>query len=251
MLTPYYQDEYATIYHGDCRDIIPLLSKVDLVLTDPPYGVNIGHHGAANETRGWLAKGAYASYDDTPENFVRIIVPAIKMALQICDRAIIFCAGTQLGLLPSYQALGGVFLPAGMGRTCWGFQNFAFAALYGQAPNLNLGAHPSGISSVERSERNGHPCPKPIGWMLWAVSLGSLIGHSILDPFMGSGTTLRAAKDLGRYSIGIEIDEKYCEIAAQRLSQEVLPLDRNCRQSEPMCRYSAARPDPAEPGNNE
>ncbi len=94
---------------------------------------------------------------------------------------------------------------------------------FGSAPGLEKGARATTIRSTESSEKNGHPCPKPIGWMLWAVGLASRQGETVLDPFMGSGTTLRAAKDLGRRAIGIEIEEMYCEVAAKRLSQECLP----------------------------
>jgi site-specific DNA-methyltransferase (adenine-specific) len=73
-------------------------------------------------------------------------------------------------------------------------------------------------------DAKGHPCPKPLRWMTWATSLASLPGETVLDPFAGSGTTLLAAKSLGRRAIGIEIEERYCEIAAQRCSQEVLGL---------------------------
>ncbi|HXE85532.1 MAG TPA: site-specific DNA-methyltransferase, partial [Hyphomicrobiaceae bacterium] len=68
-----------------------------------------------------------------------------------------------------------------------------------------------------------HPSPKPLNVVTWL--LDSLPGGSVLDPFMGSGTTLRAAKDLGRRAIGIEIEERYCEIAVQRLAQQVLPFE--------------------------
>ena len=77
------------------------------------------------------------------------------------------------------------------------------------------------ISSTAAANANGHPCPKPLKTMKWAVNLGSEPNDTILDPFMGSGTTLRAAKDLGRKAIGIEIEEAYCEIAANRMAQEV------------------------------
>jgi site-specific DNA-methyltransferase (adenine-specific) len=220
---PYYEHGGITMYHGDCRDVLPLMSA-DALVCDPPYGVNLGQHAAANETRGWLAKGAYASSDDTPENFREIVVPAIRLALERVGRGLVFTSDTGLRELPPYSAAGGVFLPSGMGRTCWGFQNFAFCALYGVAPNLHKGARPTGIASTEISDKVGHPCPKPYGWMTWAVLLASVAGETVLDPFAGSGTTLSAAKNLGRRAIGIEIEERYCEIAAKRLQQEVLPL---------------------------
>lgn len=223
VMRPYYEHGGITIYHGDCREILPTLTA-DVLVTDPPYGVNLGHHGASTETRGWLAKGVYASYEDTPENFRVVVVPAITLALGLVKRGLVFTTDTGLRELPPYSAIGGVFLPAGMGRTCWGFQNFAYCALYGTAPSLEKGAKPTGIKSTEAADKVGHPCPKPYGWMTWAVSLAAQPTDTVLDPFAGSGTTLEAAKNLGRKAIGIEIEERYCEIAAERLAQEVLPL---------------------------
>jgi site-specific DNA-methyltransferase (adenine-specific) len=81
------------------------------------------------------------------------------------------------------------------------------------------------VTCAETSEKNGHPCPKPLGLMRWLVARVSKPNETVLDPFMGSGTTLLAAKDMGHRAIGIEIEERYCEIAAKRLSQEVLPLE--------------------------
>ena len=137
----------------------------------------------------------------------------------------IFCAGNMIWHYPRADAVTAVYLPAGQGRTPWGFQNLSHLLLYGSAPNLNLGAKNTALRSTARAERSCHPCPKPVGWMLWAVDLGSVGGDSILDPFLGSGTTAVAAKNLGRKCIGIEIEEKYCEIAVNRLAQEVLPLE--------------------------
>ena len=223
-MTPYYSHGGIVIYHEDARVIAGSVSA-DALVTDPPYGVNLGHHAAATETRGYLAKGAYASYDDTPENFRSVVVPTVALFLERVKRGLVFTTGTGLRDLPAYAAVGGVFLPAGSGRTCWGFQNFAFCALYGTAPNLHKGAKPTGIASTETADKLAHPCPKPYGWMTWAVMLASLHGETVVDPFMGSGTTLVAAKRLGRNAIGIEIEERYCEIAARRLQQEALPLE--------------------------
>lgn len=223
--TPYYQDSAVTIYHGDCREILPLLPKVDLVLTDPPYGVNIGEHAGAYDKRlRHLTKNAYLSYEDTPHNFEKIVAPAITDALALCPRAMVFSVPPAMWLLPPPKAIGGIFLPHSVGRNSWGFSTFAHCLLYGTAPDNHLGCKATGILNYSVAVKNGHPTPKPIEWMIWAVSLGSRPSETILDPFMGSGTTLRAAKDLGRKAIGIEICEEYCSIAAKRMAQEVLAL---------------------------
>jgi site-specific DNA-methyltransferase (adenine-specific) len=229
---PYYQDSAVTIYHADCREILPLLA-FDVLVTDPPYGVNLGNHGGAKDGRKdhVLVKGRYASYDDTPENFAGIVVPVIFAAVAKAKRAAVFCAGHMAWSLPRADAIGGVFLPAATGRCAWGYNSFAHCLLYGAAPDLNLGARPTGIKSTATAGYNGHPCPKPETWMTWAVSLVSKDSDVVLDPFAGSGTTLRAAKDLGRKAIGIEIEERYCEIAARRMEQEVLPMFCNAPAS--------------------
>ena len=226
-MMPYYEHAGITIYHGDCRDVLASL-KADVLVTDPPYGVNLGSHGGATDRRTGrnrhLVKGPYATYIDSPENFLSVVVPAVTAALAIVDRGAVFCAGHMAFDFPRPAAIGGVFLPAATGRCVWGFNSFAHCLLYGTAPDLSLGSKPIGIRSTARAEASAHPCPKPLPWMKWAVALVSRPGETVLDPFMGSGTTLLAAKDLGRRAIGIEIDERYCEIAAERLSQEVLQL---------------------------
>lgn len=222
QMKPYYQSGGITIYHGDCREIIPQL-QADVLVTDPPYGVNLGDHKAAAETRtSFLRKQHYESYDDTEENLRSVVVPAIVAALGKVKRGMVFCAGTKIGFFPEPSAIGGVYLPSGCGRTSWGFQNLAHIMLYGTAPGLQNGAMATVLKSTAIADKNGHPCPKPLQWMLWALQLGTLPEETILDPFMGSGTTLRACKDLGRRAIGVELEEKYCEIAVKQLAQEVL-----------------------------
>jgi len=220
----YYEDDSVVLINADCRDILPLLPKVDLVLTDPPYGVGLGNHSDSKETRAGvgLKKQGYQSYNDTPENLREIIVPAIADALINSTRGMVFCAGTMMWDFPRPDVVSAVFLPSGQGRTKWGFQNLAHILLYGIAPNLNLGAKNTALSSTDHSEKNGHPCHKPLSWMLWAVNLGSELTDLILDPFAGSCTTGVAAKQLGRRCILIELEERYCEIGAKRLSQEEL-----------------------------
>ena len=223
-MKPYYEHAGITIYHGDCREVLPTLTGFDCVLTDPPYGMNLGKHGGVNDKRAReLRRQAYASYDDTPQNYKSIIVPAIELALSKAKRGAVFSPAPSAWSLPIPDALGGVYIPAANGRSPWGFQNLAPVMFYGIAPNLHLGArHTTIVSRGQSDVEIGHPCPKPIEWMTWLVELATIEGECVLDPFMGSGTTLRAAKDLGRRAIGIELEEKYCEIAALRLAQEVL-----------------------------
>lgn len=223
-MTPYFTDGTVTIYHGDCREILPTL-EYDCVVTDPPYGVDLGSHAGATEKRaGYLIKQGYDSYDDTLENLRSVVVPAIALALTRAKRGAVWCAGSRIREFPEASCVGGVFMPSGVGRNAWGFTNMAFVLLYGSAPGLENGAHHTAIRSTATAEKNGHPCPKPLAWMTWLVGLAVAAGETVVDPFMGSGTTLRAAKDLGRKAIGIEIDEKYCEIAARRMSQQTLAL---------------------------
>jgi site-specific DNA-methyltransferase (adenine-specific) len=196
----------------------------DALVTDPPYGVNLGDSDKRGGRNG-LAMGAYASYDDSYENFIGIVVPALNGFLDTVQRGAVF-TGPHIHEQRKPDAIGGVYCPAGAGRHCWGFKTFLPVLLYGTAPDLNLGQSVANtIRSSElpnRAETGDHPVPKPLGWMRWLVQLASRPRELVIDPFMGSGTTLRAAKDLGRKAIGIEIEERYCEIAAKRLAQETL-----------------------------
>jgi DNA modification methylase len=223
-MTPYYADDLVTIYHGDSRDILPSIAA-DVLVTDPPYGVNLGDHAGASDDRHVLRKARYATYEDTPENFLEIVVPLVSVGLAMTRRGAVFCPPSRVWDLPRATAIGGVFLPSAMGRSGWGYTSLVLCLLYGNAPDLHLGAKATAIRSVPtRAEGDGHPVAKPIAWMRWLVGLTSRGDEVIVDPFLGSGTTLVAAKDLGRRAVGIEIEESYCEIAANRCSQEVLGL---------------------------
>ena len=212
----------CTLIRGDCLAVLPTLAKgsVDAVVTDPPYGVNLGKHGAANETRPqYQAKRGYDSYDDTPENFDATVVPAIATAIGMARSGVVFCAGTMMWRLPVPAAVGGVYLPAGNGRCAWGFQNLSHALFYGSCPDLHLGAKHIVLRSTDGSEPSDHPCPKPTRWMVWAVDIASRRNDTILDPFMGSGTTGVACVRTGRKFIGIEIDKGYFDIACRRIER--------------------------------
>ena len=209
----------ATLYLGDCLEILPTLPKVDAVITDPPYGVNLGKHDAAKEKRPqFLAKQAYESYDDTEENLLALVVPAVVQALSKADRGAVFCAGMNIWHFPRANTVGGVFLPAACGRNGWGFASLSHCLFYGTAPDLQKGAKHTAIRSTASADDNEHPCPKPTSWMVWAVDLASRKGETVVDPFMGSGTTGVACMNLGRSFIGIEIEPKYFDIACERIT---------------------------------
>jgi hypothetical protein len=208
----------AVLYLGDCREILPRVGQVDVLIADPPYGVNIGKHKAARDGRlKHLNKGGYQNYDDTPENYSAIVVPAINTALALARRGMVFGVPPAVWQLPAPDAIGGVFLPNSVGRNRWGFSSFAHCLLYGTGAGMQLGCKATGINNTDVSEANGHPTPKPISWMRWAIDLGSLRGETVLDPFMGSGTTGVACAKLGRKFIGIEIEPKYFDIACRRI----------------------------------
>jgi DNA modification methylase len=221
-MKPYYDEGGVTLYRGDAREIVPTL-LADALVTDPPYGVTLG----ASDRRGGrhgLAKDRYSSFDDSYENFVGCVVPVLSMALDRVRRGAVF-SGPHLQEQPKASAIGGIYCPAGSGRHSWGFKTFLPVLFYGTDPLLHKGARPNTIQSTEVAEKNGHPCPKPLGWMAWLVGRVTLPGEMVLDPFAGSGTTLVAAKRLGRRAVGVEIDERYCEIAAERLRQSVFTFE--------------------------
>ena len=213
-MKPYFEDKQAgiVIYHGDCREILPTLEPVDLVLTDPPYGIK----GAAgkNKSRGHLAVSkdyGNADWDNEP-----ISLETVRLIVSSGRNAIIF-GGNYFQVEPSSCWL------------VWDKVNYGndFADCELAWTNLKKAVRKftfqwNGMlqQDMKRKEFREHPTQKPVPLMRWCIGLVP-DAKTILDPFMGSGTTLRAAKDLGLKAIGIELEEKYCEIAANRLRQEV------------------------------
>ncbi len=214
----------VTLYLGDCHDILPTLGKVDVVITDPPYGVLVpgDFNNRVRDDRGGkhgLAVVEYTNYSDTYMNFVRLIAPRINEAIDLVERAAIF-TGPHIHDQRKPDAIGGVYCASAMGRNQWGFKNFLPVLLYGVAPDLHLGARtPTVIASSAVSEDINHPCPKPFAWMRWLVILTSRKTEVILDPFMGSGTTGVACVKLNRKFIGIEIEPTYFDIACKRVEK--------------------------------
>ena len=218
---PYYSKDGITIYHGDCREILPTLGPVDLVLTDPPYGID-GGRGGGNRRRG---KGNYTAvgWEDNPEYIAEVCVPIIEYAVANAGRCIVTPGTTNMNLYPLPNDVGCFWTPASTGFGSWGHTTFNPIFYYGRDPRAGKGQFPNGRTITEQAGVVGHPCPKPLIPWKWLLIKGSVESTDIIvDPFMGSGTSLRAAKDLGRRAIGIEIEERYCEVAVKRLAQEVL-----------------------------
>jgi DNA modification methylase len=150
--------------------------------------------------------------------------------LQIANRAAVF-TGPHIHEQKKPSAIGGIYCSAACGRHSWGFKNFLPVLFYGTAPELQNGAmFPTAIASNATSTPNGHPCPKPDTWMQWLCNLSSRSGDTILDPFMGSGTTGVACIRTGRRFIGIEKEPKYFAIAVKRIEAE---LSRNALFEKP------------------
>lgn len=219
---PYYEHAGITIYHGDCREILPQLPKVDAVITDPPYGINGGRGGTSRQRQRGAYEGAFTVDDDTPEWVRSVAVPVIVHCIEMAKAVIVTPGNKNLCAYPQPNSFGCMFQPQGTGAQRWGWADSQPIFYYGISPVQGKYLDKCSFRVVEADEcDNGHPCPKPLSFWSKLVVKGSSEGETILDPFMGSGTTLVAAKNLGRKAIGIEIEEKYCEIAAKRLAQEV------------------------------
>ena len=206
----------ATLYLGDCLEILPTLPKVDAVITDPPYGVNF--KGSATRWTGKDGVG-YLSFEDTPENVAAVCVPAIEIARKIAPRVCLTPGSRNARLYPPPDGEGVIWYPSGANMGPWGFITHQPIYYYGKCPYLasGRGSMPTGFQSTEPSEKNGHPCPKPVGQMVWLVNRASVRGDVVADPFMGSGSTGVACLKADRKFIGIEIEPKYFDIACRRI----------------------------------
>lgn len=203
-MKPYYEDAYVAIYHGDARDVLWSVEAASVV-TDPPYGVN------------------KAEWDDA------LPVDILELAAFRSQAMAVMPGVWNLGAMPErigpqhYRWTLSAYLSNGMTRGAVGFGNWIPCLLYSRdGESLYKQEGDARQFSVGTEDKPDHPSPKPYRVMTWILS--RMPEGPVLDPFMGSGTTLLAAKHLNRKAIGIELEEKYCELAAQRLSQEVLDL---------------------------
>jgi site-specific DNA-methyltransferase (adenine-specific) len=203
MIKPYYESGGITIYQGDCREILPQLPKADVIFADPPYGVGKGE---------WDGVFPVEFMDSCADRCdVLAVTPGIANVLR-CPPSV--------GSL-EYRWCMAAHLTNGMTRGLLGFSNWIPCLVYAkEGVKLYSKAQDVKDFAVGTEPRFKHPCQKPYQAVLWI--LATLPGNSIIDPFMGSGTSLRAAKDLGKKAIGIEREREYCDIAIERLAQDVL-----------------------------
>lgn len=244
-MSPYYEDDHVTIYHGDCREVLPSLAddSVDLTVTSPPYNMGITpggngrgmyHHRTSKGSR--FSAGYDASADDLdPVEYAQTQREALAEMWRISRLAVFWNHRPRVihGQLsdPLANDFGipvrqrivldrGTGIDVSLKHFCTrGEYLFLFAK-----PEFALVDHAaSGMGDVWRvGIVTGSEHPAPFPEMVPLRCMTATGAASVLDPFMGSGTTLRAAKDLGRKAIGVELSERYCEIAAKRMAQEVL-----------------------------
>jgi len=208
------------IWLGDCRDVLPLIGRVDAAVTDPPYGVGLTAKTSFWDTKDGDARQASVLYEDDPDTIAALILDVIPKLLKMSTRALIFSGHRMLWNYPPSASMGSALVMGASGRDPWGFGCNNPILFYGKDPWLaaGKGSRPNSFSdSANNPDKFDHPCPKPLRWMEWAINRASMAAESILDPFMGSGTTGVACVNLGRKFIGIEREPKYYDIARRRI----------------------------------
>lgn len=217
MSAPYYSDDLVTLYHGDCRDVLPGLdpASVDLVLTDPPYPAEFQH------LYGEMARAA---------------TPAMKIGASLVS----LCGHYQVpAVLDAFTAAGlRYWWLAGMSHDSisrlpgkWVSIRWKPAVWFVKERRRPGDSHAPmdmmrGGSTALAGDKQFHKWGQPASWFVhWIDQLAPDPEHVVLDPFVGGGATLAAAKLLGRQAIGVEIDERHCETTAKRLAQDALPFE--------------------------
>ena len=225
-MKPYYEHAGITIYHGDCLEIMPDVPQAQLVLADPPYNFTTASAGSGKlnpwadlcNSAYWFAAWMQLAMDKTSKHQGALWSFCNWRTVVTITKAV-FDIGQQIESLLVWDKYwigpGG---PRGLRPS---YENVALIC------HKNFQIKDRGVYDIQKfpaSSRKptGHPAEKPLNLISWLIKKSCGDDALILDPFAGSGTTLVAAKELGRKAIGIELDEKYCEMAARRLQQEVL-----------------------------
>jgi site-specific DNA-methyltransferase (adenine-specific) len=216
-MKPYYEDSSVTIYNADCRDVLPTLDKVDAVVTDPPYNAGKDYEVASDNL--------------TEVEYHALMTDIASMCKGLSERQSWVAPRYQmlfwLGLFPKSHLIVVRRGASGVLRGGWADQ-FETVLVTGK-PNRAVSDLWEGIRLKAegyffREETFGHPGYTPYPILSKSIALLSEPSETVLDPFSGTGTTLRAAKDLNRKAIGIEINESYCEITAKRMAQLAMKL---------------------------
>ena len=211
-MTPYFETELGKLYHGDCLEIMPMLEPVDLVLTDPPYGIGYDKRQDGMAASGRISNGGrWKKYND---NWDILMPECIPMLFKVSSNQIIW--GGQYYDLPSNNKW------LVWNKIQRSYQNFSDGEM--AWTSFGSGLHIFDMSKIDayvnKTDGKFHPTQKPVQLFEWALTKFSKDNDHILDPFIGSGTTAIACERLNRRWIGIEIEEKYCEIAAKRIEKE-------------------------------
>jgi len=252
--TLYYTDESVSLWLGDCREVLPMIESVDHLITDPPYSADVYLRASAictktgsgtpkrmglseQKRRGGalqkMANGDIGVMDEALMTHIGeyaadhvkrwAIVFSDVESCHLWRKALMHC-GLRYVRTGSWIKTG--YMPQMSGdRPAVGFEPCTI--VHAQGPmRWNGGGHAAlwSYGTAKGADRPDHPCPKPDALMCELVQQFSDPGDTILDPFAGSGTTLFAAKRLGRQAIGIELNEQFAEVAAKRLSQGALAL---------------------------
>jgi site-specific DNA-methyltransferase (adenine-specific) len=237
-MKPYYQDDAVTIYHGDCREIVQKLGIFDCMITDPPFSQYTHTNAKSNRDKGY----GNAAIDFAAIDFAAIDFAAIDDLLRFAGEKIHgwIIANMDWRHIAEIERRKdvrgwelvrfGVWVKTNpmpqisSDRPANGWDGIAYLRKIGHKKQWNGGGHHG--NWIGPVITNGdHPTGKPIQMIMQWVERFTQPTQTILDPFAGSGTTGRAAKDLGRKCTLIEREEKYCEIAAKRMAQEVLAFD--------------------------
>lgn len=239
MIQPYYADGFCRIYNADCRDLLDDLGQFDLVATDPPYGVEYQSNRRDDTPQFDRIEG-----DDDASLWAKVMADVVRINLRRNRHAYVFgpfdlSPLVEAGLVQEPVELVWDKSMCGMGDLSlpWGPQHEPIQFLVGVKSKANVSKgegrlaarlRQGSVLTFQRPNSAGatkHPTEKPVALLRALIESSSCIGESVFDPFMGVGSTLIAAALEGRAAVGIEVDERYCAIAAERLSRVRTHLD--------------------------
>ncbi len=232
-MKPYYENHGVTLYHGDCREVLKAVPTVDLLLTDPPYGVS------------WRSNDRNVRFENIAgDATTEMAIDGLRLSLRSLRpyRHVYAFGRFDLSSLSLQKQVELIWDKGSHGggdiSSPWGIEHeYIQFAVYVDSPanirrgkgNLSARLRKGSVLNVPRLsgvDIKRHPAEKPVALLREMIESSSCIGELVLDPFAGVGSTLVASVLEGRRAIGIEIEERYCEIAARRLQHGVLPLER-------------------------